>query len=283
MFNILKKKTKPIKEKTKPITIAEIHNTFYTEVDRLLKFAQDQKEVKVKDEDLRKKADRLRKLGFNATKEVSRDSKNRHLEEIETYKLNEKRNLVEAINYFSMKYPHYKFITEDSVKKLCKKYNLVYSTVDRYIGNVPDVNLEHIEKFKVDENDACYEDKGVGYLPGSEIMLNIPFQSGTFTKQYISKSSYNGITLNGRYEFDDNLSYMRYYRYKKSILVIAAPLKDFRLDSAEVKNFKINPKIEIKDPIVLQPVCHNGKKYYLIVTAWGDEAKDELVLNERMN
>ena len=50
----------------------------------------------------------------------------------------------------------------------------------------------------------------------------------------------------------------------------------------ELKDFKLS-KIEIPDPVVLQPVNFKGEKYYLIVTAWGDEASDELVVNETLN
>ena len=50
----------------------------------------------------------------------------------------------------------------------------------------------------------------------------------------------------------------------------------------ELKDFKLS-KIEIPDPVVLQPVMFNKTKYYLIVTAWGDEASDELVVNQNHN
>ena len=65
-------------------------------------------------------------------------------------------------------------------------------------------------------------------------------------------------------------------------LEIAAPLKDFNMDEMEVKDFKLS-KIEIPDPVVLKPVLFNGKKHYLIVTAWGIEASYSLVVNERFN
>jgi len=35
--------------------------------------------------------------------------------------------------------------------------------------------------------------------------------------------------------------------------------------------------------VVLKPVVYNKQKYYLIVTAWGLEASDELVVNQKMN
>jgi len=50
----------------------------------------------------------------------------------------------------------------------------------------------------------------------------------------------------------------------------------------EIKDFKLS-KIEIPDPVVLQPVFFKGKKHYLIVTAWGIEAEDELVKNSNHN
>ena len=68
----------------------------------------------------------------------------------------------------------------------------------------------------------------------------------------------------------------------KCPLEIAAPLKDFNMTNAEVKGFKIS-KIEIPDPIVLKPVIFNNQKHYLIVTAWGLEASDELVVNQKFN
>jgi len=45
------------------------------------------------------------------------------------------------------------------------------------------------------------------------------------------------------------------------------------------EGYKLERKIEIPDPVVLQPV----KGGYLILTAWGDEASDPLVMNEINN
>ena len=70
--------------------------------------------------------------------------------------------------------------------------------------------------------------------------------------------------------------------YRKCSLEIAAPIKDFNLDASEVKDFKISD-IVIPDPVVLQPVHFEGKKHYLIVTAWGLEAEDDLVINPTNN
>jgi len=56
---------------------------------------------------------------------------------------------------------------------------------------------------------------------------------------------------------------------------ICAPIKDFNMEKKKVKGHHIVPE----DPIVLQPV----RGGYLIVTCWGPEASDELVINQNHN
>ena len=53
----------------------------------------------------------------------------------------------------------------------------------------------------------------------------------------------------------------------------------------EVQNFKLTEKkvIPVPDPVVMQPVLFNDIEYYLIVTAWGEEASDVEVVNQIMN
>ena len=53
-------------------------------------------------------------------------------------------------------------------------------------------------------------------------------------------------------------------------------------DNLGVSQDKLS-KIEIPDPVVLQPVFFKGRKHYLIVTAWGIEAEDDLVKNSNHN
>ena len=249
-------------------TIQEIHETFFTEVDKLLDYAKISHSLESDKQDLIEKCNRLKALGFTNTKEV-KDAQS-EVDRIEKIKKENdaKAELISAINYFSSKYPNYKFITEDSVKRICEKYNLVYGTIDRYIGTVPDKNLEHIEDFKVFEEDECYSvEKG--------------FQSISLTPSSIF---YVDSTIAKRLQRDSNVMRISgFYIYVfKSKLEIAAPLKDFNTSGMEVKNNKLST-IEIPDPIVLKPVMFNGNKYYLIVTAWGIEAGDEVVVNENHN
>ena len=64
----------------------------------------------------------------------------------------------------------------------------------------------------------------------------------------------------------------------QELLHIVAPQKDFNMDSYEMSGFKVVKKSP-PDPIVLFKVAHG----FIIVTAWGDEASDPLVMNEKNN
>lgn len=283
MFNLFKKETSKdvvekvsLKNKTTNEIIEEIHESFYTEVDKLLASAKILNCLDTDKNDLIEKCKRLKSLGFKNTTEIKEAEK--ELERLENLsRENEsKKTLTEAINYFSFKYPNYKFITEESVKKICSKYNLIYGSIDRYIGSVPDKNLKHIEDFKVNENDECfiYEERMWGFG-----MREMSMQKNFITfdehkkKNDIENDSYARNMLRDHRVRVINM---------KLPLEIAAPFKDFNMDEMEVKDFKLS-KIEIPDPVVLKPVLFNGRKHYLIVTAWGIEASDELVVNERFN
>lgn len=268
--------------------IKEIHHSFDTEVDKLLKFSSELNNLDSKNEELLQKRERLINLGFENSKEVKEA-------ELEIQRLNTlkqeneiKNNINQAIMYYSTKYPLYRFITEDSVKELCKKYNLVYGTVDKYIGNIPDENLKEIENFKLKDEDEAYSVE-------STII--------TFSKSdnSFSRELFNTISSYVKYEefftnkneipeelfIKDNPDYStlvdRYTNKSTKLkLEIVAPSKDFNLSNSEIKDFKVSDII-VPDPIVLKPVVFNKNKYYLIVTKWGLEASDSLVTNSKYN
>jgi hypothetical protein len=271
MINFSNRKQKSTKE-----IIQEIHHSFYTEVDNLLAEANILNNIETKKESLIQKCERLKELGFTNTKEVKEA-------ELEIEKINSlkkenqlKTELTEAINYFSFKYPSYKFITEESVIKICQKYNLVYGSVENYIGTVPDANLKHIENFKIDPKDECFSIKTTYRLGLYEIRTINKY----FSKESLEKEKEQRQRL---YQMGiANLNPYYTESFQKCPLEIAAPVKDFDTKGMELKNFKLS-KIEIPDPVVLKPVFFKGMKHYLIVTAWGDEASDELVLNANHN
>lgn len=238
--------------------IQEIHDTFYTEVDRLLAEAGIKYSLETEKEEVLSKGNRLKALGFRKAHSVSEaEEEEKRLREL-NHKNQEKVALIEAITYFSNKYPKYKFITEESVIKICSKYGLIYGEVGRYKGNVPEKNLQDIENFNIETEDKCcfYTIRGFKYEE----------------KHYCKVDRKQPTTL-------DSFSF---HEYESETYIcpfeIVAPKEDFDMTESEIKGFKLQD-IPIPDPIVLQPVFHGGKKHYLIVTAWGLEGEDELVKN----
>jgi len=255
-------------QKTINEIIEEIHDTFYTEVDRLLDSAKIDNSLETDKQELLDKCERLTALGFASTKEVKEAQK--EITRIGDLRRDnqEKRKLIRAINHFSFKYPHYKFITEDSVKKICQKYNLVYGEIDRYIGTVPDANIKHMEDFKISETDECFVYKTIS-----------AYSLVGVDDQYVTNLKFEELEKEG---IGINYQTAYYTSCNKCPLEIVAPVKDFDMRGKKVSDYNIS-KIEIPDPIVLKPVLFERMKYYLIVTAWGLEASDELVVNERNN
>lgn len=244
--------------------IQQIHNSFFTEQDRLIEEATTPSDLTDKEMALIDKVEKLHSLGFDSSKEneLVRPLREKRREN------NEKKELLKAINYFSQKYPQYKLITKESIKEICKKYNLIFGDVRFYIGTVPDKNLEAIANCNIAKEDKYYQ---VEYY-SRELNLRHPIRmSGSF--EYCSKYE----SLGGTIKID-----IPEKEIKPESLVIAASANDFDLERMDVRDFEI-VKRQIPDPVVLHPVVFNEKKYFLIVTAWGEEASDELVVNERMN
>lgn len=304
MFEFLKKEptTDAIKHKLSIITkqvevipeannvndlIDEIHETFYTEVDRLLNEAKITHSLETDKAQSLEKAKKLKLLGFSNSKTV-KEAKNeeKRIESLEQQN-QEKQILLAAINYFSQKYPQYKFITEDSVKKICGKYNLVYGEAFKYIGDVPDKNLKDIENFRIDEIDECFSIEYEVFEKKSSNSFDM------MHKKFISAKEKNNSLFKKELLKDvleawcvSDKEKIRYDiaigNQQKLPFEIAAPIKDFNMSRSQIKDHKVS-EIEIPDPVVLKPVLFNNRKYYLIVTAWGQEASDELVVNERHN
>lgn len=252
----------------KELLIKEIHTSFLTEVDKLLVLARDQKSLQTDKQSLIDKSKRLKSLGFSQTEEIKEAQKEIDRLEALQKENNDKREIINAIEYFGIKYPCYKFITEDSVRKICEKYGLIYGEVTKYKGTVPDANLKQMEEFKISNDDCCCT-QSTRFRYGTPDIKNISFSEMRRLEIYYSSPS--------------NLSSFSTHNFEKSPLEIVAPSVDFDFQDSELENFKLNKKIKIPDPIVLQPVFYGTKKYYLIVTAWGDEASDENVVNEKMN
>lgn len=259
MFNLFSKKSQvepqqvqvdtivgEMPTKTKyPTIVDEIHNEFFTAGENILAEATCLlKELETKD---LAKGKRLAALGFGKTREAQVS--------IETEKkLATTKEIADLVMYYRINYPNNKFITEEQVKQICEKYGLVLGETDAYKGFVPNDKLKLIENFKINRKDVLIDVYSVNTW-GSD----------------------KGRILNDNGKSATN--YSAIYKIGKSPakLKICAPLKDMEVGQwQQISGYKIQ---DIPDPVVLQPV----KGGYLIICAWGDEASDEIVVNQAFN
>ena len=238
-------------------SVKEIHESFYTEVDRLLEKANFQEVIKIQDAVAEKKCKAMLDLGFINHPHVLEYNKLIRDREIINNKNEAKKILIACIRYFQQKYPNYKFITMEGISRIAKQYNLVEGPITKFIGEVPNKNLQHMLDFKIEEKDKAWEKS----------------KGGRFN-MYVTSSYDEGTKI--------------------APWLIVAPQKDFNMDRSELINGRIQDARPVPlDPVVIQPVkfayTGNGSSYTqyliggLIVTAWGDEANDSEVVNEKMN
>jgi len=268
MFNLFKKQDKPVAwtqntptQSNKEVVVIEmIHNEFDTAVDRLLLEAKDI--ISKMDMSIIDKGDRLSKLGFISTEDARIAAK-------QIREKAEKEELSKHIMYYKTWYPNHKFINEVEVKRICNKWGLVHGPARYYKGSVPDKNVREIESFKLRNEDKIKQETAVDVykMGGKEY-------SGQNWHNHLSQfvTGVHGLSLGVDYTKDRVVLNTSYYQRP---FEICAPEKDFDMTYLE----KSGHRLEVKDPIVLQPV--NGG--YLIVTKWGIEAQDEGLINETHN
>lgn len=238
-----------------PAIVKEIHNEFETAADRL---ANEAKQIiaEAQSKDVNK-IERLIKLGFKKSIQV---------EEIkpllEKAKLSEEQ--IKLLNDYAKKYPFNKFITEEQVEVICKKYNLVCGEVGIYKGFVPEKNLREAERFTLKSHDFSYVFQ---YSQGSGEM------SEKIAKEYAERSL--GGWDSKMYVPSNSLDRFSVVTRKQAPFYICAPIRDMDTKGLQVKDGYKLEKVHVPDPVILQPV--NGG--YLIVTKWGDEASDPLLTN----
>lgn len=188
---------------------------------------------------------KLSSLGFRNAEQV------KEFREMEDRK-REQEKIKKTVEYFMQNYPNNKFITEDAVKTICKKYGLLLGQVSDYIAEIPEKNQNEIVNFKFKESDFR---EPTEIYSGSMFFMPLSYRLRMYD---IGCATENKDKWVGAKE-----------------LFIIAPEKKFDMRNKE----KIGHTIKLKDPIVLQPV----KDGYLIVSSWGLEASDPLVQNPKHN
>lgn len=297
------------KEKAKSI-IKEIHKEFDSAEDRLLEQA---KEILNKNPIIltaqvqeNQKARRLKALGFVNTEEVKSEQKRLSEAEQERKIIEAKNSGIKTIEEFASiieeykrEYPFQKFLTIDELNRICRKYNLIYAPVANFKSTVPEKNLLEIENAKVLYQRFTIQDQIVVEI--TEFWDNTPSSLIDFIhknpiinykpigyeerydeiseenlKRHIKEMGYTGIF--GPYIFKKANKTIE----RKSGLFIVAPKSDFILDDLTATNkfgyAVINTEV-VEDPIVFR-YCKGGIQ---VITKWGLEASDPILINEIEN
>lgn len=170
------------------------------------------------------------------------------------------RNKKKIEDYIAM-FPHHKLITDRGIDIVLKKYGLIKGRSFDFIGEIPDRNLKDIEQFKKHYVQIRWEMvlRKDPILIAEKLKISVKHARELLKKGRVSTGFIfgEGYSL-GSLEFD-----------------ILAPVDQFDVGRKKIKKNRI-----IEDPIVLFDLdC----SLYVIVTAWGKEASDYLVFNEKHN
>lgn len=228
-----------------PEKIQEIHKTVDMSSDKALEEAR-QILLELEEKSVNSKADRLVRLGFTGTKEA------KEIEQLRAQQEKFKR-IRDSIVFYQNKFPFNKFITRDEANAVCNKYNLYIGDAPYFSGFVPERNVQEMERFVENYTLTQYYKSPVGaYHSGIEI-----------TKEEYDACKNAGLN-----------SGFQHYEHTP-IFKIMAPETQFYFTNTMRK---VGREI-IDDPIVLYPV----KEGFIVVTAWGDEASDPIVVNQINN
>lgn len=287
MFGLLKKREQRI--------IHQIHHDFDTAEDRLLTEARNiinnSKKVEVSEKE---KLDTLKRLGFIQHAMVIEEKAINEENDKRTAEAGRANGLEATIIAHRMKSP-YKFITTEELNTLCRKYNLIYASVKHYTGGIPEKNLLELKNcasihpdFQPLRSRVTFTkfigNNIIGADVNNHMKDGVTFETNhhNFTAGHFILSDYlnkKGFSINSNTIY----AYAKYELQLESMegLFIAAPKRDFNLKGLSKSQYAYAERqiIQFRDPVVFRYV----KGGLEILTKWGIEASDPIVVNETHN
>lgn len=242
------------------------------------------------DKEGQKRYSKLKDLGFNnlSTFKETEDTNVKELEEIN-----------DVMNEYAVLYPNHKFILQQDIHKVCEKYGLVLTSPDRFTGAIPEKNQRDIIDFEHKHDDEMF-------FLDKDAASNILTTASKVVKETRSsdRSSYR---IPNTFSHMVSIAVKNYDRKINSraseLLLNHPPVGDFHfkvrsgiflastpdlvnMENCVVRNNTVTLDIEkytptktVPDPIVFAKV----PKGAIIITAWGEEASDPLVVNQNNN
>lgn len=259
------------------IKVEQIHREWFSAAEELsCRYSEERIEK------LSNKLERLKSLGFGPTKD------NDNLQEVI-----DAARVRHVIDQFAVTHPNNKVISKRDVNRLCDKYGLIYGELTRFMGFVPEKNLQEIEKF-------YHKDLNTWLVGTTNRWFNGLNDAEEFFTEIAAQQYFDNLRAKRNAEREakrkesrgHNGSFINFVSFgereeelvmrRKGEFLIAAPRNQMQVNIDEqVVDNQIVKVVHYPDPVVLFPI--DGGDHFLIVTAWGDEASDEIVVNHKMN
>lgn len=230
----------------------------------------------------KQKSDFLKQVGFSnsiATKLYEAVADNQHVVAEYAHKYN----------------GQYKFILKPQLERVCEKYNLYVRSPRFFLGDIPEKNINDIMNFSVylDDLDIARIEKFDGvwartnYPPRATFIRN---KIGELYRHLMIWGTYSNFDEHGYKSAQPKISINNLAEIGFGHCILIGAIKPLfsedAFESANGGNNRIPGPSELGakgqvnlDPIVLCETKHG----YIIITAWGDEANDELVVNQNKN
>lgn len=167
------------------------------------------------------------------------------------------------------------FIYESQLERLVEKYNLYVRGLKFYAGDIPEKNIKEMQRFHFSLDDVYGERKHTYYTKFRDIPL----------KEVLVKYIDNSMDVTPYQQVSRPI--MDYKPFFLEGIIEIAAVKELFLPSAFEKSQQriisqpeIQPSMQVDtDPIVMLKV----PKGRIIITAWGDEANDEILARPALN
>lgn len=311
LFNFFKESVQTVASVLEPEInqnelIQQIHDEFDSACDRETQMVDkllSELEIPTQTQ-LEEKAKRLAAIGFtnsNVVKQAQGLEIKRKEVETQSIMLSETAQLLRS---YQQKYPFQKILTEDELKRICKKYNLIYAPVSHYKMDVPEKNLQEIEiaqkldfEDKADniieligitdlslmnylgKKDTKFTQKEINALCIKYYGCNIPewtFNVQNSTWLYAIKGEIEKTTQQ-KFSWESGI-YKSVKITSRGGLQICAPQKEFDLTGLKMNEFGYAnvSTFNIEDPIVFE-FMKGG--IIRVISKWGLESSDEMLVN----
>ncbi len=231
--------------------------------------------------------EKLHSLGFRSKQVIT------YMQSKQQFESNLK--ISQIIMDYKIKYPTNRFIDHVELVNIIKKYSLVVSSTENFIGQIPERNIKAIASFKLKEEDIRYVSGKPGvigrWVRDMEAEAIIEKESkkreenGDFhytshmrresPQKFINDGSVN-FSLSKEQPQPRRDSWETFNTNQNSLIVVGT---SDQFDMQRVEAEKNSLRILDNDPIVLCPVEYG----YLIVTMWGEEANFQEVKDNSLN